>query len=470
MNQDNQTGWATLSLKTAEGSIARKYTLSVTDKTVIGRSPDCQISLNPHKFITVSRRHAELKLADANWQITDLRTTNGTLINDLPIDRPQQLKSGDRITLGTKGPEFVFECLTLKATVMVQTTQMKADEPAKKAPTSVSPKAEAKAKQTIPASPPVQSEPPVTPLQSEVKEFSTPEIVNTSRSPAENIDFNVSSVIPGDSLPKVTSNQVSDTSKNLWNLICARELCQMPGHGQPLLALAFSPDGQILATTAKDKTIKLWNLADQTEITTLTGHKLAANAVVFSRDGTILASAGANKTIKLWDLANQTEITSFGGHKLAINALAYSPDGQTIASGSADKTIKLWNLANQTETGSFAGHKLAIESLAFSPDGQTIASGSKDKTIKLWNVDSKEEQGALVGHKQAISTISFSPDGQTIASAGADRTIRLWKRATQSEIAAIATPSWQTGAIALANDGKTLAGVDEQNIIRLWQI
>ncbi|MEO0928424.1 MAG: FHA domain-containing protein, partial [Cyanobacteria bacterium J06643_13] len=128
MTIDDRAGWATLSLNSssANDSATVRHNLSTTDGTVIGRAPDCQIPLDPHQFITVSRRHAEIKLVDAAWQLSDLGTTNGTLVNDRPVKNPQKLASGDRITLGVKGPEFTFECLTLDATVMVQPTQIKA--------------------------------------------------------------------------------------------------------------------------------------------------------------------------------------------------------------------------------------------------------------------------------------------------------------------------------------------------------
>ena len=125
MANDNQESWATLSLNTtsAPQSVV-KYTLLTEKNNVIGRAPDCQIPLNPHEFVTVSRRHAEIKSIDDYWQISDLGTMNGTLLNDRLINSPQQLESGDRITLGKKGPEFTFECLTLNSTVMLQPTEI----------------------------------------------------------------------------------------------------------------------------------------------------------------------------------------------------------------------------------------------------------------------------------------------------------------------------------------------------------
>ena len=430
-------GWATLSQKSNLPNLpVKKHTLSTTEDTIIGRSPDCQIALEPHEIITVSRHHAKIRLVDGEWQIEDLGTVNGTLVNDRPIENLQKLSSGDRLTLGEKGAEFVFE---LAAKEMVASNTV--DVPAAAIPAPLEPIAKEKTK-----------------LQSEAQ----PEpIINAS--------------IPKTTTPPPAVSPISvqaisspNSGKTWWSLVSITEIAQFPGHSQPVSALAFSPDGQILASTAQDNTIKLSDVAKGVEIATLTGHKLAPNALAFSSDGKTIASAGADKIIKFWDLASQSETAFFSGHKGAINALAFSPDGQTLASGSADKTIKLWDLASQSETAFFSGHKDAIASLVYSLDGQILASGSKDKTLKLWNAARAEEMATLAGHA-GISAISFSRDRQMLASAGSDQKIRLWNIQTQTEIGTISTPSWQR-AMAIAADGQTFAGNDEQGIIRIWRI
>ncbi|MEO1006817.1 MAG: FHA domain-containing protein, partial [Cyanobacteria bacterium J06638_38] len=390
-----------LSLKTtsANSSETKKYTLSTTENTIIGRSPECQISLDPYEFITVSRRHAEIKLVDTSWQISDLGATNGTLVNDRPINHTQQLESGDRITLGAKGPEYTFECLTLNTTVMVQSTGISAAFPPPVKPEASSKlankpvtTADTEAKKTIPASKEVQSAEAQSETESKSEPLAElsqaveiepepnpeprakPEIEPKSESLARKepepkpnyeleaqeetspkaafsaVEDNQSQSPAPSTVQSVNFGKTVNSGKTLWSLVSLSQWGQILGHSQPLLSLAFSPDGQILASTAKDKTIKLWSMAEGTEIATLTGHKLAPNALAFNPDGQIIASGGADKTIKLWNIARIEEIASFAAHKLTINALAYSPDGQTIASGSKDKTIKLWNVASTEET------------------------------------------------------------------------------------------------------------------------
>ncbi|MFM6255842.1 MAG: WD40 repeat domain-containing protein, partial [Dolichospermum sp.] len=116
---------------------------------------------------------------------------------------------------------------------------------------------------------------------------------------------------------------------------------------------------------------------------TLTGHSSWVNSLAYSPDGQTLASGSYDNTIKLWNARTGELLQTFTGHSYSVHSLAYSPDGQTLASGSWDKTIKLWN----ARTGNLLqtlGHSYSVNSLAYSPDGQTLASGSG--TIKIWRL------------------------------------------------------------------------------------
>ena len=351
MTNENRA-WATLTFEgtSTEQSIV-KHTLSPTEATTIGRAPNCKIILDPDKFTTVSRRHAEIKFTGAAWKISDLGTTNGTLVNNRPI-KDWELSSGDRITLGIKGPEFTFECLALNTTVTVQPSELDKGKIEPEPPVSKTFTRLDLAMPELSADGSIIPELKIIPQQDNIESEAEPVVKSSidvepseEKEPVEAIGETIPhkpASVESKSPP--SSAAVSNDHKSLWNLISITESLTISGHSEAISAIAFSPDGQTLASAA-NRTIKLWNVAEGTEIAKLAGHKLAISAIAFSPDGETLASAGADKTIKLWNLAQKEEIASFSAHQLAINAIAFSPDGKTLASAGSDKTIKLWNLA-----------------------------------------------------------------------------------------------------------------------------
>ncbi|MEH2309603.1 serine/threonine-protein kinase [Nostoc sp.] len=130
----------------------------------------------------------------------------------------------------------------------------------------------------------------------------------------------------------------------IQNRPCYSLLSTLSGHAWAVLTVAFSPDGQILATGSDDNTIKLWEVNTGQLICTLVGHSWSVVAVAFTADGETLLSASCDKTVKLWRVSTAEEIVTLSGHVDSVSAVAVSKVRQLIASGSRDKTIKLWQL------------------------------------------------------------------------------------------------------------------------------
>ncbi|EED14601.1 G-protein beta WD- 40 repeats containing protein, putative [Talaromyces stipitatus ATCC 10500] len=242
----------------------------------------------------------------------------------------------------------------------------------------------------------------------------------------------------------------------------------LAGHSCPVLTVAFSPDGNQIASGSDDNTIKLWDATTGDLQETLTGHLGRVLTVDFSPDGKQIASGSDDDTIKLWDAATGDLQKTLAGDSRGVVTVAFSPDGKQIASGSHDDTIKLWDATTGDLQKTLADHLSSVCTIAFSPDGKQIASGSLDDTIKLWDATTGDLQKTLAGHSSAVMKVAFSPDGKQIASSSDDKTIKLWDAATGDLQKILAGHSSGVITVAFSPDGKQIASGSNDKTIKFW--
>ncbi|KAH8659477.1 hypothetical protein BGZ61DRAFT_523576 [Ilyonectria robusta] len=180
------------------------------------------------------------------------------------------------------------------------------------------------------------------------------------------------------------------------------------------LALMFSPTCSLIRElfrkeepnwiTLKPSVELDWNACLQT----LEGHDNSVMSMAFSADGQRLASGSWDNTVKVWDAATGACVQTLEGHDHWVMSVAFSADGQRLASGSHDNTVKVWDAATGAYVQTLEGHGDVVRSVAFSADGQWLASGSGDKTVKVWDAAT----GACVQTLEidrVITHLSFDP-------------------------------------------------------------
>lgn len=110
----------------------------------------------------------------------------------------------------------------------------------------------------------------------------------------------------------------------------------------------------------------------------------AVFAVAWSPNGQYIASGSYDNTVQVWDSAKGGIKYRYIGHTKPVEVLAWSPDGTRIASGGDDTTVQVWDALTGANVRTFKLHSNSVWGLAWSPDGKYIASGSFDSTVKVW--------------------------------------------------------------------------------------
>ncbi|MFN6518946.1 MAG: NB-ARC domain-containing protein [Nostoc sp. CreGUA01] len=254
----------------------------------------------------------------------------------------------------------------------------------------------------------------------------------------------------------------------LWQVADGKLLSRWNAHTHWIISLAFSPNGQMLATGSDDKSAKLWDVNRGICLKTFQGNISWVFDVVFSPDSQLLASISDEFTIKLWNVYNGQLLRTFRGHSSQPYSIAFSPDGQILASSANDINIKLWNVHTGELLKTFPGRSNFIQAVAFSPNGQTFASVSDDYTIQLWNVKTWELFNTLQGHVSFVQSIAFSPDSRTLASSSYDQSVKLWDLATGSCQKTLQAHTSQVWSIAFSPNGQMIASSSEDHTVKLW--
>lgn len=263
-----------------------------------------------------------------------------------------------------------------------------------------------------------------------------------------------------------------------------------------LISLAFSPDGRTLAVGSTDRTVHFYEVARRRyrAHALITAHRFGFGfgtpgiaALAWSPNGSVIATGSLDGMVELWDARHPglyygrpAHTGQLRGHVGTVYGLAFSPDHKMLASVGADHTVRLWDVARQRPLGPpLRGATQATESVAFNRQGSMLASGSIDGTVRLWDARSRRPLGPpLVSHTGEVSSVVFSPDGTTLVASGSDGTIALWNVQQRQPFGALLGPhrsSVAVAGVAISPDSKTVTWVGNYSTsnggpVQVWDL
>jgi WD40 repeat protein/serine/threonine protein kinase len=314
----------------------------------------------------------------------------------------------------------------------------------------------------------------------------------------------------------------NDALIRLWRPIRQSErLAPMSHTPDEAWAVAFSPDGTLLATAGdnerRSKCLKVWDPATGKLRWEAVAHTALATSIAFSTDGRLLASAGYDGKVKLWDPFSGREQASINAETDLLRCLALSPNGRIVAAGgrheppttSSDHVAHLWDTATGQVLYILRGHGRQIRSIVFSPDGRRVVTASDDQIVRIWDVESGLElrsfrevcpvqcvaytpdgkalvwgtqSGQLARlhlatgqlerfagrHAGEIRALSFTPDGSRLATGGSDGIVRLWDTTTGAELLTLLAGSLPINSVAFSPTGDRLASAGHDGAVKIW--
>jgi dipeptidyl aminopeptidase/acylaminoacyl peptidase len=290
-----------------------------------------------------------------------------------------------------------------------------------------------------------------------------------------------------------------------WNLCKGEQRMTLRGHSQAVNAVAFSPDGKLLATGSVGSPVHIWDTATGKVIKTLPEQHVVSLA--FSPDDRTLGVGGRNQVVlwnletggvvfkreeasgefrvafppkgtlvmigkhawplftpeneggvaELWDYAagELKQVFSKSGGCIALSQRGHRLATGNTSTGNTNQTITIWDLASGQLVRSLnTGWVIAM---ALSPNGQTLATSYWGPEVKLWDVTNGLQIGSLTNNEHRVWSLAFSPDGRSLVTGGADQMVCLWDVATRQQTKQLKGHGSEVISVVFSANGQTLA-------------
>jgi WD40 repeat protein len=269
----------------------------------------------------------------------------------------------------------------------------------------------------------------------------------------------------------------------LWSIPDGRKLSTFPISDQaPVLGqtrFSTSSDMHLAAYAMSGGRIQVLDLTTGKTRWIAKAAKEWTIALTFSPDGKILASSEgyAEGTIKLWDTATGLEIDRLEGHQGWVASLLFWPDGKKLASASADQTIRLWDTEDPAKArplGVLRGHNAEVWGLALLPDHATLVSSGKDGSVRLWDTTRIQRSQTVLTLATNLLHWHFAQDGKSLIGLDTEGRVTRWRGTRFQECQPLGAIElsypFTQDFVVLARDGMRVVTGSTNGIVRVWDL
>jgi WD40 repeat protein len=237
-------------------------------------------------------------------------------------------------------------------------------------------------------------------------------------------------------------------------------------------SLAISPDGKTLASGGYQEVI-LWDVQTGDLQQRLTGFSDRVVALAFSHDGNLLATGGGAPTedgeIKVFDVATaRLAFEIKNGHSDTVFGVSFSPDDKILATCAADKFVKAFEVPTGKFIKSFEGHTHHVLDVGWKGDGKLLASAGADNVVKVWDYEKGEQVRTINAHGKQVTRLEFIGKTSQFVTCSGDQQVRFWNADTGGNMRNFGGSGDFLYAVGVSPDGALVAAGGEEGVVRLY--
>jgi WD40 repeat protein/serine/threonine protein kinase len=270
---------------------------------------------------------------------------------------------------------------------------------------------------------------------------------------------------------RMLATACADGTARIWDVATGSPLSSPLRHDGPVRDVAFSPEGRQVITSGDDGAVRRWDALTGEPVGRPICHGAPVGVLSLGPDGLRIAVVGRPGRFILWDAATGQAVYAPTAEepRAQVLAVAFSPDGATVAVASADGSVCLLEAATGRPIGEALIHGSAVSAIAFDVGGRNLLAACLDGTARLWDL-TRRAPALTLSHQAEVCCVGFRPGGggDVFVTACADGTARLWEASTGRPIGEPLVHRARVDRLAFRPDGTMVATGSADGVVRLW--